>query len=114
MSGFTRDIVLADNADASLDFFSDAVKVSGNRGAFAQCIFTGAPTGVLYLEASADPTNKPGDVTEWTILKDYIVSSAGSVSIDAIRVNFKWLRVAFDAAGGTGTFTARLNLRGER
>jgi hypothetical protein len=114
MADYTRDIILADSEDASTDVFSSAVKVSGSRRAFVQCIFTGAPVGVLYLEASADPTNKADDVTEWTILKDYIVSAAGSVSIDAIRVNFKWLRVAFDAAGGTGTFTARLNLRGER
>jgi len=83
-----------------------------------QAIYTGAPTGSLYLELSdqiigpsADPNTA---VTQWSVYSSsaQAISAAGDFLFNISNMGYKWLRLTYVPSGGTGSLNATANVKG--
>jgi hypothetical protein len=82
-----------------------------------QAVITGTPNGTFKLQASCDPFNNQGLVTNWTDItsSSYTATTAGSYMWNVSDSMYNWVRLVFtDASGGTSTATLKavLNAKG--
>lgn len=113
---------LVHNQDASVSFVTPATSLEYQLGCSIQVVITGSPIGTLDLQASNDfGTIKPAGpdqgnpgIVNWTDVtgSSTAVSGAGTVLWNFEGAYYKWLRVNYTAASGTGTMTIRINTKG--
>ncbi len=79
-----------------------------------QAVFTGTPTGTLKLQISNDVvkvapgTNPSANVVNWS---DYTgssqsISAAGNFTWNCFDVGYRWVRLVYVRASGSGTLNA--------
>lgn len=85
-----------------------------------QAVFTGSPVGTLKLQISNDIVNpistgqQAAEVVNWT---DYTgsstaVSGAGNFVWNCLESGYRWVRLVYTPASGTGTLNATLSGKG--
>lgn len=97
----------------------DAAVASTNSGAIpasltwamsVQVIATGAPVGVVKIQASNDNTSPLtlNNVTNWTDISSATVAvgASGSFLIPKLEVCYSYVRVVYTKTSGTGAITA--------
>lgn len=104
--------------DMSVNITSPEYSVYQIYGWSAQFTFTGAPVGVLKVQASDDPmyvaegtTPQP---THWSDISgsSTSISAAGDVMYNFNGSFYNWIRFVYTATSGTGSITGRLNIKG--
>jgi len=103
---------------------SAATETAKIFGFAIQAVYTGTPTGTLFLEGSADPsgdfaspTNATNVPTNWSTIANsaQAVTAAGNFLWNVADVEYNWVRLSYtDTSGGTSTalLTARINAKG--
>jgi len=91
-------------ADMSADFESDPILLDQIYGFSFQAVFTGAPDGVIKLQASNDDKTFNQTPVNWDDIADssYTVSAAGTYMWNFNGAFYKWVRVVYLFASGTG------------
>jgi Flp pilus assembly protein TadG len=82
-----------------------------------QVVITNIPNGTLKLQASADPFNNQGTVTNWTDISGSTISvtTAGTQMWNVFDAMYNWVRIVYtDSSGGTSTaiMNATFNAKG--
>lgn len=83
-----------------------------------QCTFTGAPVGVMKLQASCDPVaptpNSVPSATNWTDIDDtsVAVAAAGDIMYNISCFGYDQIRVVYTRTSGTGSLTVRSVAKG--
>lgn len=90
--------------DVSANQASEALDLRFNYGYAVQCTFTGAPSGSVLIEGSNDKTN-------WSQITSLTVSGLNVLSDNKDAVYWPYIRVS-KAAGGTGTMTVTITIKG--
>lgn len=98
----TKTIVTAQ--DVSADITSSTMNLENNYGYFVQATFTGAPSGTVLIQGSNDETN-------WSTLDTLTISGTSVLSANRDAVYAPFVR-AFKTAGGTGTMTVKMTIKG--
>ena len=90
--------------------------------ASVQLVLTGAPVGVIKVQASCDvgspnsssEAQQSANVSNWSDTGlSVAVSAAGTFFINIVDPGYYWIRVVYTATSGTGTISsARLNVKG--
>lgn len=123
-------IQILSSASMASDVFSQGMDLQHFYGFSIQTIWSGVPVGTLRLQISADSVNAvpagtnpigtnlvaqdaAASVVNWT---DYTCtvssttaqssSTSGSLLWNSADVGYRWVRVAYSAASGSGTLTA--------
>lgn len=109
------------NGDMSSDIISLSVSLDHFWLGAVQCVWTGTPTGNLFIEHSCDP-GTPGNmlqpdfgVTNWTLFTGSTVATGGAAGMAVINCNYmgaKWLRLHYTKSSGTGTLNVISNFKG--
>jgi hypothetical protein len=74
-----------------------------------QLKITGSPVGTLKLQSSADVTMDPTMVSTWADIPDSSLSVNGAGILSwKVLARYKWVRVSYLAASGSGTCDATL------
>lgn len=100
--------------DMSLTLHSKVVDLINLKLGSIQSVFTGVPTGSLYLEISNQIIAQGGDpdalVTDWTQYTPSIVAiaAAGNWMHNLINMGYKWARVTYIPSGGSGTLNSTM------
>lgn len=98
----TKTIVSA--ADVASNITSETINLEYNFGYAVQASFTGSPTGTVLVQGSNDQTN-------WSTLDTLTISGTTLQHANRDAVYFPFIR-AFKAAGGTGTMTVTITIKG--
>lgn len=106
------------SSDVSSSITSDAIWLGHIVNMSVQVVLTGSPNATLRLEASNDEGATENNlanatITNWTEIPttSQTVNAAGSVLINLQDVGYRWFRLVW-TGGGTGTISARYNLKG--
>jgi len=104
------------STDMSGNITSDAVWLGHIVNASIQAVYTGSPSGTLIVEASNDLGANSNNVsnpsiTNWTQIDSASLSGAGSTMFNLQDTGYRWIRLRY-VAGGTGTLSARYNVKG--
>jgi hypothetical protein len=91
-------------ADVSSNQTSEVVDLRFNYGFAVQASFTGSPTGSVLVEGSNDQVN-------WSAIDTLTISGTNLLSSNKDAIYFPFVRV-YKAAGGTGTITATITIKG--
>lgn len=90
--------------DVSANQASEALDLRFNYGYAIQCSFTGSPSGSVLIEGSNDKTN-------WSQITSLTISGVNILSDNKDAVYWPYIRVS-KAAGGTGTMTVTITIKG--
>ena len=102
------------NAPMTGPIVGDAIDLSSHMGIAVQCTFTGTPLGEFKLQASCDLTTNPSSVTNWTDISSAQVSGAsGSRIFNCRDIYYKWIRLTYSPAGGSGNLFVTYTVKGE-
>ncbi len=108
----TTNVKLFDDYSMVQDGYSNAFDLELVTGYSLQAVWTGTPTGYLFIQVSNDFT-KP--LTNWTLIDRSLVPTNGAAG-DAIwkqhMAAFRWVRFGYAFGSGTGTLNARLSCKG--
>lgn len=100
--------------DMSLTLHSQVVDLANLVLGSIQSIFTGAPTGSLYLEVSNQIIAQGGDpdalVTQWSQVSSSVVAvaAAGDFMHIISNMGYRWVRLSYVPAGGNGTLNSTM------
>lgn len=117
----TSNKIISNAVDASVNQTSGAYYLKNVFGIAIQALFTGSPVGSILLQGSCDNGSEEPDeaatgdgVVNWnTIINSpQNVTGAGLVTWNFNGVFYKWIRVVYTAASGTGTLTITVNTKG--
>lgn len=98
----TKTIVTA--GDVAGNLTSSVMNLENNYGYAVQASFTGAPSGTVLIQGSNDEVN-------WSTLDTLTISGTTVLHANRDAVYFPFVR-AFKAAGGTGTMTVTMTIKG--
>ncbi len=110
------------SGSANSSFQTDPLALEFQLGFSMQVVISGTATGTINLQGSNDfgtvkpagpDTGVPG-VTNWTDIANSSgpVTGAGTFTWNFNGTFFKWVRVNYVAASGTGTMIIRANTKG--
>lgn len=108
------DYKLINAGDLSLATLTSAPAVLDSIYGFAmQAVAAGTGTGTLAIQGSCDPFSDqyPQLVTNWTQVTTAAIA-AGTVLVNLDGQHYKWVRVVYTRAGGTGTLTVNMHAKG--
>jgi hypothetical protein len=98
----TKTILTA--GDVSGNLTSDVIDLRFNYGFAVQCLFTGAPTGNVIIQGSNDESN-------WSTITTIATSGTTTLASNNDGIFWPYVRVT-KAAGGTGTMTVTITIKG--
>ncbi len=108
----TTNVKLFDDYSMDQDGYSNAFDLELVTGYSLQAVWSGTPTGYLFIQVSNDFT-KP--LTNWTLIDRSLVPTNGAAG-DALwkqhMAAFRWVRFGYAFGSGTGTLNARLSCKG--
>jgi hypothetical protein len=95
---------------------TNPINLDQKYGFSIHAVFTGTPTGTLKIQGSND-VGSDGigtGVSNWSDIpgQTLAVAAAGNGMFNVDASYYKWARLFYTKAGGTGTLTARLNSKG--
>ncbi len=109
----TTNVPLFTNFSMVQDGYSNPFNLELVTGYSIQAVWSGTPTGILFIQVSNDPS--PTTVTNWTLMDISLINTngvAGSHLWKQHMAPFKWIRFGYAFGSGTGTLTANLNCKG--
>lgn len=83
---------------------SETIDMKFNYGFAVQCSFTGAPSGSVLVEGSNDEVS-------WSTIDTLTISGTDVLASNKDAIYWPSIRVK-KAAGGTGTMTATITIKG--
>ncbi len=117
-----NDLIISAGSMTSTDVInSDPFWVGHAMGYAIQAVWTGTPTGTIKIQVSIDPqeptVGNSGEptVTNWEDLASSsysITGSAGTYMWNVTSAYYRWVRVVYTNASGTGTLNVRFNTKG--
>lgn len=120
-------IVLATNADMSVDVRSNGVEINQEAMYSIEAVWTGTPVGVFHVEVSNDIVplastagnpvgpNPSANVVNWVRHSHSCVDVTGTDGNWAWisqLAPYKWVRLAYDATSGTGNLNVSFFAKG--
>lgn len=97
------------------DGYSNAFDLELVTGYSLQAVWTGTPTGYLFIQVSNDTPFSSQSPTNWTLIDRSLVPTNGAAG-DALwkqhMAAFRWVRFGYAFGSGTGTLNARLSCKG--
>lgn len=101
---------------------SNAIPVDQLWGFAIQAVWTGTPTGTIKLQASSDSpvgdnaiADPSSTITNWSDISNSsysITGAAGNYMWNFSGCGFRFVRVSYTNASGSGTLTAKLSAKG--
>jgi hypothetical protein len=104
----TKTIISAGNVAGNLA--SSTIDLRYNYGVAVQCSLTGVPSGDVLLQGTNDDPSAVAS-PNWTTVDTSTISGTTLISFNKDGLYWPWLRV-YKAAGGTGTLTATVTVKG--
>lgn len=108
----TTNVALFTDSSMTQDGYSSPFDLELVTGYSLQAMWTGTPTGYLFIQVSNDFTKPP---TNWTLIDRSLVPTNGAAG-DALwkqhMAAFRWVRFGYAFGSGTGTLNARLSCKG--
>jgi len=105
------------NGDMSADVTSQVLNIADLSLGSIQAIFTGAPTGDLFLQisndiiaAGSDPNTAVVNWSEYTGSRQTL-AAAGAFVFNLANMGYKWCRMVYDPSGGTGILNATATVK---
>jgi hypothetical protein len=117
----TNNVILVNNADASVTIDSPAYSLDQVWGISLQAVFSGSPVGTVKLQGSDDsgvgPTSQYPNapiIVNWTdiVNSSNAVTGAMNVVWNIADPFQKWIRLVYTPASGTGNLTLTINSKG--
>lgn len=96
-------VVIAHNADTSVDVVSDVLDIRFNLGIFISAVFSTLPSGKLVLQGSNDLVNWE-KITEVNVSSQHTLINVGDIFAPYVRV--------FKLADGAGSVTITATIKG--
>lgn len=109
----TTNVPLFTDYSMDQDGYSAPFNLEMVSGYSIQATWTGAPTGIFFIEVSNDVTNLTP--TNWSIMDISLINTngvAGNHLWKQYMAPFKWIRFGYAFGSGSGTLNARLNCKG--
>ena len=103
MKSFVNTILNA--VDVSSNQSSDAIDLRFNYGYAVQATFTGSPSGSVLVEGAMEPSGP------WSQISSLTISGLTTLSDNKDAIYWPYIRVS-KAAGGTGTMTVKMCVKG--
>jgi hypothetical protein len=105
---------IVDGVSVATSFESEAVLLDQIYGYSMHAIFTGAPNGSIKLQASNDETRESSSISNWIDVANssQSVAASGQFFWNVDASFYKWVRVAYVAASGTGACTVNYAAKG--
>lgn len=100
------------NFSMDQDGYSDPFDLEMVTGYSIQAVWTGAPTGILFIQVSNDFISPP---TNWTLMDPSLVNTAGVANNHLWKQHmaaFRWIRFGYAFNSGSGTLNTRLSCKG--
>jgi len=111
----TQNVPLFTDFSMTEDGYSDAFNLELVTSYSIQAVWTGTPTGYLFIEVSNDVSFNNSEPTNWSLMDISLLNTAGIAGNHLWKqymAPFKWLRFGYAFGSGTGTLSARLNCKG--
>ena len=114
-------IQLQNGLDASITETTAAMFLANLMGFSFQTVLTGSPVGTLKLQMSNDvgtitsaADHTGTGVTNWTDItgSSFSVAAAGNWGWDYTLPGFRWVRMVYTPASGTGTISTTFQAKG--
>lgn len=93
------------------DGYSNAFDLELVTGYSIQAVWTGTPTGILFIQMSNDPSSP----SNWTLMDPSLINTSGAAGSHLWKQHmapFRFIRFGYAFGSGTGTLNARLNCKG--
>jgi hypothetical protein len=107
----TTNVKIFDNYSMVQDGYSNPFDLELVTGYSLQAIWTGTPTGYLFIQVSNDDKNP----TNWDLI-DLSVHPTGGTANSVIykqhMAAFRWIRFGYAFGSGSGTLNTRLSCKG--
>lgn len=100
------------DGDLSADYTSSTLPIQFLHNIGIELVYTGTPTGVVYVQATINGTNWDSLTTDPDPIS--LSGSAGSLKINLTQVPYAKLRIFYDRTSGTGTLNAWWMAKGLR
>lgn len=107
----TTNVPLFTNYSMDQDGYSNPFDLELVTGYSAQFIWTGTPTGYLFIQVSDDMSNP----TNWSLIDRSVYPTGGNANSLVYKQHmaaFRWIRFGYAFGSGTGTLNARLSCKG--
>jgi hypothetical protein len=108
-------IIPGDPVSLAIDWTSEPVYIYQIVVLSIQLVFNGSPNGVFSLECSNDEYSSSQSPQNWTLItgSEQSVNEDGNHTWNIEDAGFRWVRVNWVSASGTGTLqVARYNGKG--
>lgn len=109
----TTNVALFTDYSMVQDGYSDGFLLEMVTGYSIQAVWTGTPTGILFIQVSNDPG--PNPPTTWTLMDISLINTNGAAGNHLWKQHmapFRWIRFGYAFGSGSGTLNARLNCKG--
>jgi len=92
------------NADMSSSFVSPPLMLDQVFGYSFQAVFTGSPVGTFKIQCSNDDVKLASQVSNWSDIgsSSKSIVSAGDIFWNIDNAFYKWTRIVYTAAAGSG------------
>jgi hypothetical protein len=93
------------NADMSSSFASPPIMLDQVVGYSFQAVFTGSPVGTFKIQCSNDDVKLASQVSNWSDIasSSKSIATAGDIFWNIDNAFYKWTRLVYTAAVGSGT-----------
>lgn len=93
------------NADMASSFVSPPIVLDQVYGFSFQAVFTGSPVGTFKLQCSNDDVKLASQVSNWSDIasSSKSITAPGDIFWNIDNAFYKWVRVVYTAAAGSGT-----------
>jgi len=98
------------DGDMSGNLTSEVLALDNMMHYSVHAIWTGAPNGTLFIDISGEL----GEPTNWAQLATVAVAGAGQQIWMDRNAPYKWVRLRYVNAGGTGTLTIHSIAKGDK
>lgn len=100
---------IVDAANVASDITSTEIDLRFNYGCVYQAKLTGAPSGDVILQGTNDEPSESSRA--WSTIKTDTISGTNTIANNVDGLYWPFIRV-FKAAGGTGTMTVTITIKG--
>lgn len=107
----TTNVALFTNYSMVQDGYSEAFDLEIVTSYSIQAVWTGTPTGILFIQVCNDKSSP----TNWTLMDISLINTNGAAGNHIWKqylAPFRFIRFGYAFGSGSGTLNARLNCKG--